>query len=126
MGTNKDMEAARKARTRREHNIHPELREPALDGLKKLGEHIRRARKEAFKESRVDFAKRLGCTPPTLDRLESGDPGVATMYLAAALLTMSVLPDVVEAASPKLLIATLVPASFPPGFGLGNAVPTSE
>lgn len=90
--------------------------EAVLEGLRQLGAHVKRARKEAFKESRVDFARRLGCSPMTLDRVERGDPGVAAGYLVAALHAMAALHDVVEAASPKLLIATLVPASFPTGF----------
>jgi hypothetical protein len=98
------------------HSINPSLDLSTREGLAMLGAHIKKARKEAFKESRVDFAKRLGCVPMTLDRIERGDPGVAVMYLMAALQVMGVLHDVVEAASPKLLIATLVPATFPPGF----------
>lgn len=96
--------------------INPALEPTTLPGLQLIGAHIRRARKEAFRESRQSFASRLGCTPMTLDRIERGDPGVKLIYVAAALDLMGVLHDVVEAASPKVLIATLKPASFPPGF----------
>lgn len=92
------------------------LEDPAKNGLKMLGVHIRRARKEAFKESRNAFARRLGCSPMTVDRIENGEPGVAAIYLMAALQAMQVLPDVVDAASPKLLIATLIPVEFPSDF----------
>lgn len=100
--------------------INPTLLDSASDGLKKLGEHVRLARKEAFQESRVDFAKRIGCTPMTLDRIERGDPGVKIIYLVAALDLMGVMHDVVDAASPQVLIATLKPAAFPPGFDSGR------
>ena len=96
--------------------INPGLIEVVSEGLQALGAHIKRGRKEAFRESRVDFALRLGCSPMTLDRIERGDPGVKVIYLAAALHLMSVLPDVVDAASPKVLIATRVPVLFPAGF----------
>ena len=92
------------------------LEESATDGLQKLGAHIRRARKEAFRETREAFARRLGCSPMTVDRIENGKPGVAAIYLMAALQAMQVLPDVVDAASPKLLIATLIPVEFPADF----------
>lgn len=126
MPLNKESAADAPLPRRRRYDIAAELREPTLDGLKQIGAHIREARKRAFKESRVDFARRLGCTPVTLDRLEAGDPGVASMYLAAALMAMSVLPDVVNASSPKMLIASLVPITFPPGFGLGQPQPTDD
>lgn len=96
--------------------INPTLVEAVTEGLQALGAHVKRARKEAFKESRVDFSRRLGCSPMTLDRIERGDPGVKTIYLVAALHMTSVLPDVIDAASPKVLIATLIPAIFPAGF----------
>lgn len=83
------------------------------DALRQIGAHIQRARKEAFRESREKFASRLGCSPVTLDRIERGEPGVAAIYLLAALQAMQVLGDVVAAASPNLLIATLVPVDFP-------------
>jgi DNA-binding XRE family transcriptional regulator len=86
------------------------------DALVEIGMHVKRARKKAFKESREAFAARIGCSPMTLDRIERGDPGVAVVYLMAALNEMAVLRDVTEAASPKVLIATLLPVSFPPGF----------
>lgn len=96
--------------------INPELQELVQDGLKQLGAHVRRARKEAFRESREAFAKRIGCTPVTLDRIEKGDSGVAIGYVFAALQLMYALPAVLEAASPKLLIATQLPADFPADF----------
>ena len=102
--------------------INPALEKATLEGLRRLGAHIHRARKEAFKESRETFAQRLGCTPSTLDRIERGDPGVKVVYLAAALELMQSLHNVVDAASPEVLIASLLPASFPPGFEFPNDV----
>lgn len=96
--------------------INPALEALTMEGLRRIGEHVQRARKEAFRESRETFAKRLGCTPTTLDRIERGDPGVKVAYVAAALEVMGALRNVVDAASPELLIATTKPVSFPPGF----------
>lgn len=123
MSDHKNGATATGDRARRTHEVHPALREFAIGGLRILGEHIRRARKEGFRESREAFAKRIGCTPPTLDKLETGDPGVSVMYLMAALHVMTVLPDVVNAANPQLFIATSIPATFPPGFGAGSDFP---
>jgi transcriptional regulator with XRE-family HTH domain len=120
MANHKNADAGGVDQPRRTHEVHPALREFAVGGLRLLGEHIRRARKEGFRESREAFAKRIGCTPPTLDKLENGDPGVSAMYLMAALHVMTVLPDVVNAANPHLFIATSIPATFPPGFGAGS------
>lgn len=97
--------------------------EPAVvnDCLRQIGAHIQRARKEAFRESREKFAARLGCSPVTLDRMERGEPGVAIIYVLAALQAMQVLGSVVAATSPGLLIATLVPVDFPEEFGVPPA-----
>lgn len=96
------------------------LRDASLDSLKKLGANIRRARKEAFKESREVFAARIGCSALTLDKLERGEPGVSCGYLMAALHVCTVAHDVVDATSPDPLIATLVPASFPASIRLDS------
>ncbi|MEJ6002730.1 hypothetical protein [Paucibacter soli] len=101
------------------HTINPILQEQATASLKQIGLHIQRARKEAFRESREAFSQRLGCAPMTLDRLERGEPGVAAIYLVAALQAMQVLHDAVAATSPALLIATTIPPQFPPGFAGG-------
>jgi hypothetical protein len=98
------------------HAINPDLDAQVLDSLRKIGANVRRARKEAFRESREAFARRLGCAPMTLDRIENGEPGVAVIYLFAALQAMHVLRDVEKATSPQLLIATLIPAEFPANF----------
>lgn len=44
--------------------------------LRSIGVLIRRGRKEAWHESRHEFAERLGCTAITLDKLENGDGSV--------------------------------------------------
>jgi len=98
------------------HSINPELTADVNDAMKRVGANVRHARKLAFGETREAFAKRLGCSPITLDRIENGEPGVATIYLFAALQVMRVLPDAVDATSPELLIATRAPLNFPPGF----------
>jgi transcriptional regulator with XRE-family HTH domain len=94
--------------------------EPGLveEAQRQIGAHIQRARKEAFRESREAFARRLGCSPVTLDRMERGEPGVAFVYILAAMQAMKVLGDVVAASSPKLLIATQVPVDFPAEFSI--------
>ena len=99
------------------HTINPEYAGPVADALRQIGANIRRGRKEAFRESREAFAKRLGCSPVTLDRIESGEPGVAFIYILAALKAMHNLGDTVKATSPSLLIATQVPVDFPAEFG---------
>lgn len=104
------------------HTINPELEVSVLGALREIGANVRRARKEAFRESREVFAKRLGCAPMTLDRIENGEPGVAVVYLLAAMQAMQVLRDVTAATSPGLLIATLIPADFPASF----AVPPTD
>ena len=96
-------------------NIKPE---PALvdEALRQIGANIQRARKDAFRESREAFARRLGCSPVTLDRMERGEPGVAFVYILAAMQATQALGDVVAASSPKLLIATQMPVDFPADF----------
>jgi DNA-binding XRE family transcriptional regulator len=88
--------------------------------MKRLGGHVREARKRALRESREAFAKRIGCSPITLDRIERGDPGVSMGMVMRALEVMRVLDSTVAAASPNLLIAArqvLVAADdAPPGF----------
>lgn len=102
------------------HAINPEYQAAVNDALVKLGIHIRRTRTEAFRESRGTFAKRIGCSPVTLDRMERGEPGVAVVYILAALQASQTLGDVVDASNPKVLISTLMPVSFPTDF----AIPT--
>lgn len=97
-------------------DINPALSEATVASLRQIGANIRRARKEAFKESREDFARRIGCSPMTLDRIERGDPGVAVVYLVSALHVMMVAHEVVDATSPDVLIAAMVPAIFPASF----------
>ncbi|MFK4705755.1 transcriptional regulator with XRE-family HTH domain [Roseateles asaccharophilus] len=98
------------------HEINPNLQEAADVALKQIGRNIQRARKEGFHESREAFAKRIGCAPMTLDRIEAGDRGVAVVYLVAALAAVHVLQDAVNVTKPDLLIATQIPAKFPEGF----------
>ncbi|MCZ8254677.1 MAG: helix-turn-helix transcriptional regulator [Polaromonas sp.] len=88
--------------------------------LKKLGQHVHDARKRALRESREVFAKRIGCSPVTLDRIERGDPGVSIGIVMKALEAMRVLDAAVAATSPNLLITArqVLAASdnAPPGF----------
>lgn len=51
-----------------------------------LGRHLRRARKRRFPEdSQDDFARRIGVSRPTYQKMEQGDRGVALgSYLRAA------------------------------------------
>lgn len=61
----------------------------AIDSLKSLGSNIKLARK-LRNESREVFSKRCFITPPTLDKLENGDPNVSLGILMSVL---SVLGD---------------------------------
>lgn len=96
--------------------VAPPLDATVVSALTRIGANVKRARKEAFHESRVAFARRIGCAPMTLDRIERGDFGVAAGHLLSALHHISALEDVVDKTNPGLLIAALVPASFPAGF----------
>jgi transcriptional regulator with XRE-family HTH domain len=97
-------------------DINPNPAAEVAEALAQIGANIQRGRKEAFRESREAFAKRIGCSPPTLDRIERGEGGVAAVHLISALQAMHALADVVKASSPGLLIATQVPVDFPPEF----------
>lgn len=98
------------------NDINPEIAANVEESMKMLGANIQSARKKAFRESRQDFAKRLGCSPVTLDCLERGEPGVAGQWYFAAFQLMHVLHAVVDVASPELLIATQIPPEFPANF----------
>lgn len=97
-------------------DINPNSATEVAEALVQIGTNIQRGRKEAFRESRETFAKRIGCSPPTLDRIERGEGGVAAAHLMSALQAMHALTDVVRASSPGLLIATQVPVDFPAEF----------
>tara|TARA_B100001105_G_scaffold73718_1_gene58086 strand:- start:785 stop:1105 length:321 start_codon:yes stop_codon:yes gene_type:complete len=101
-------------------DINPNSATEVAEALVQIGSNIQRGRKEAFRESREAFARRIGCSPPTLDRIERGEGGVAAAHLISALQAMHVLADVVSASSPGLLIATQVPVEFPPDFNVSK------
>lgn len=56
----------------------------AVQALKTLGENLAVARVRR-RESQRTWARRLGCSVPTLIRLERGDPGVSIGIYATAL-----------------------------------------
>lgn len=98
------------------HQVSEHLQGPAEAALREIGANIRRARKEGLRMTREKFAEMLGCSPVTLDRIERGDAGVATIYLAAALQATHVLADMAKKSDPTLFIATQIPAEFPADF----------
>ena len=55
-----------------------------MRALRSVGRNIRIARKRR-RMPVADFAARLGVSPPTVSRLEAGDPGVSIGSLAQAL-----------------------------------------
>lgn len=65
------------------------LPDTAIDALVVLGNNIKLARKLRG-ETREDFAERCFITPPTLDKLEKGDPSVG---LYALMSVLSILED---------------------------------
>lgn len=65
------------------------LTDSAIDSLIILGNNIRLARKLRG-ETREAFAERCFITPPTLDKLEKGDPSVG---LYALMSVLSILED---------------------------------
>lgn len=75
----------------------------AAESLKALGENLALARLRR-KESLRDWAKRIGVSVRTLQRLEDGDPGVGMGIYAAALWLMGraqALPDLADPASDR-------------------------
>ena len=88
--------------------------------MQRLGQNVFEARKRALRESREAFAKRIRCSPVTLDRIERGDPGVSMGVVMRALEVMRVLDAAVAATSPNLLIAArqvmAAADNAPPGF----------
>ena len=69
-----------------------------LAALATLGEHLRIARKRR-KESQRVWAERIGISPPTMARLEAGDPAVSMGNYATALWLMGrghVLAEIAE------------------------------
>ncbi|MBH9553587.1 helix-turn-helix domain-containing protein [Inhella gelatinilytica] len=69
--------------------------------LRELGENLTIARKRR-RESRKDWAARIGVSVPTLIRMEKGDPGVAMGTLATALWMMGRIQALPELAAPQL------------------------
>ena len=96
-------------------SINLELEHQAREALLEIGANVQLARKDAFRESREVFAKRLGCSVVTLDHIEQGEP-VSSRFLMRALVVIQVARDVVAATSPKLLITMQIPAEFPADF----------
>jgi transcriptional regulator with XRE-family HTH domain len=73
---------------------------PAVQlSLRRLGENLAIARTRR-RESQRAWAKRLGCSVPTLIRLERGDPGVSMGIYATALWLMGQIAAVPELAAP--------------------------
>lgn len=74
----------------------PPAAEQALRGL---GENLAIARVRR-RESQRAWAKRLGCSVPTLIRMERGDPGVGMGIYATALWLMGRVATLPEVAAP--------------------------
>ena len=73
----------------------------ALEALKSLGGNLALARLRR-KEPLRDWAKRMGVSVRTLQRLEAGDPGVGMGVYAAALWLMGRSDALPELADPSL------------------------
>ena len=67
--------------------------------LVQLGRSLEIARKRR-RLRQSDVAERLGISRPTLDRLESGDPGVRLATLIGALWQYGLLDDITQSLSP--------------------------
>jgi len=73
---------------------------PAADqALRSLGENLAIARVRR-RESQRAWAKRLGCSVPTLIRMERGDPGVGVGIYATALWLIGRVAALAELAAP--------------------------
>lgn len=68
--------------------------------LEKLGADLAVARLRR-RESLATWAKRLGCSVPTLLRMESGDPGVSMGIWVSALWLVQLHDSLAELASPE-------------------------
>lgn len=88
---------------------------PAEVTLAAIGALIKRARKEALGESRESFAKRLGCSVLTLDKIEDGADGVGFGNVVAALTLIGAAQPALEAISRSVDMLQLAqhPLSFP-------------
>jgi transcriptional regulator with XRE-family HTH domain len=73
----------------------------ALQALKTLGENLALARVRR-RESQRTWAQRLGCSVPTLIRLERGDPGVSMGLYVTALWLIGRSGALAELAAPAL------------------------
>ena len=73
----------------------------AAQALKTLGEHLAVARVRR-RESQRTWARRLGCSVPTLIRLERGDPGVSAGIYVTALWLIGRSAALAELAAPAL------------------------
>lgn len=64
----------------------PQDNETATELARVIGEHLRTGRKRRFpRDSQEDFARRIGVSRPTYQKMEAGDPSVALRsYLLAA------------------------------------------
>lgn len=71
----------------------------ALQALRALGENLVIARVRR-RESQRAWAKRLGCSVPTLIRMEKGDPGVGMGIYATALWLIGRVAALPELAAP--------------------------
>lgn len=74
--------------------------EQARGHLRVLGEHLGIARKRR-RESRAQWASRIGVSIPTLTRMEAGDPAVSMAAYATALWLMGRSSVLAEAADPQ-------------------------
>lgn len=72
----------------------------AAQALRALGENLAIARMRR-RESQRTWARRLGCSVPTLIRLERGDPGVGMGLYATALWLIGRVGALPELAAPK-------------------------
>lgn len=70
------------------------------DKIIKVGQNIKLARKRR-KFTMQDMAERMFVTRKTLQRLESGDPGVSFSILASALLSLGLESDLEKIADPE-------------------------
>lgn len=71
----------------------------AAQSLRSLGENLAIARLRR-RESQREWAGRLGCSVPTLIRLERGDPGVGVGLYATALWLIGRVSGLAELAAP--------------------------
>lgn len=81
--------------------------------LLQIGQFVRNARTEGMHCTEAEFARKIGCTIPELQSLETGNPATPIGVAFAALNALQVLQAVVDAAKTDSFILAHKPVEWP-------------